>query len=45
MKKISPILAILAVLLMLVLATISQKQESAVMDEVAHIPAGYSYLT
>lgn len=45
MKKLSPILAVLAVLLMLVLATISQKQESAIMDEVAHIPAGYSYLT
>ena len=45
MKKLSPILAILAVLIMLVLATISQKQESAIMDEVAHIPAGYSYLT
>lgn len=45
MKKLSPIFAILLVLLMLVLATISQKQESAVMDEVAHIPAGYSYLT
>ncbi len=29
---------------MLVLAIISQKQESAIMDEVAHIPAGYSYL-
>jgi hypothetical protein len=45
MKKLSPILSILIVLLMLVLATISQKQESAIMDEVAHIPAGYSYLT
>jgi hypothetical protein len=30
---------------MLFLATISQEQESAIMDEVAHIPAGYSYLT
>lgn len=45
MKKLTPILAIACVLLMLVLATISQKQESAIMDEVAHIPAGYSYLT
>jgi len=45
MKKLSPVLAILAVLLMLTLTTISQKQESAIMDEVAHIPAGYSYLT
>ncbi len=45
MKKLSPILSVLVVLLMLVLATISQKQESAIMDEIAHIPAGYSYLT
>ncbi|MFH1129261.1 MAG: glycosyltransferase family 39 protein [Patescibacteria group bacterium] len=45
MKKLAPILAIVCVLLMLVLATISQKQESAIMDEVAHIPAGYSYMT
>jgi len=45
MKKLSPIFAILLVLLMLILATLSQKQESAIMDEVAHIPAGYSYLT
>jgi hypothetical protein len=45
MKKLAPILAIACVLLMLILATISQSQESAIMDEVAHIPAGYSYLT
>jgi len=45
MKKLAPLFSILMVLLMLVLATISQKQESAIMDEVAHIPAGYSYLT
>jgi len=45
MKKLSPIFSILLVLVMLILATISQKQESAIMDEVAHIPAGYSYLT
>ena len=45
MKKLSPIFAVLLVLLMLILATISQRQESAIMDEVAHIPAGYSYLT
>ncbi len=45
MKKLSPIIAIACVFLMLVLATISQQQESAIMDEVAHIPAGYSYLT
>jgi len=45
MKRLSPILSIALVALMLILATISQKQESAIMDEVAHIPAGYSYLT
>jgi hypothetical protein len=45
MKRLAPILSIVSVLLMLVLATVSQKQESAIMDEVAHIPAGYSYLT
>jgi len=45
MKKYIPLFAILSIVLMLILATISQKQESAIMDEVAHIPAGYSYLT
>ena len=45
MKKLTSLLSILLVLLMLILAIISQKQESAIMDEVAHIPAGYSYLT
>ncbi|MCX6730052.1 MAG: hypothetical protein NT058_00945, partial [Candidatus Portnoybacteria bacterium] len=45
MKKYIPLFAVLSIVLMLVLATISQKQESAIMDEVAHIPAGYSYLT
>ncbi|HOZ16395.1 MAG TPA: glycosyltransferase family 39 protein [Candidatus Portnoybacteria bacterium] len=45
MKKLSPILSIAFIILMLILTTISQKQESAIMDEVAHIPAGYSYLT
>ncbi|OGZ33217.1 MAG: hypothetical protein A2V69_01670 [Candidatus Portnoybacteria bacterium RBG_13_40_8] len=45
MKKLPAILAITLVAVMSILATISQKQESAIMDEVAHIPAGYSYLT
>jgi hypothetical protein len=45
MKKLPAILAIALVAVMSILATISQKQESAIMDEVAHIPAGYSYLT
>ncbi len=44
-SKIPPILAIFFVGLMLTLAIISLEQESAIMDEVAHIPAGYSYLT
>ena len=45
MQKLPPILATILILLMVVLATISLKQESAIMDEVAHTPAGYSYLT
>ena len=45
MKKYIPLFSILLIILMLALATISQKQESAIMDEVAHTPAGYSYLT
>ncbi|MBD3282625.1 MAG: phospholipid carrier-dependent glycosyltransferase [Candidatus Portnoybacteria bacterium] len=44
-KKLAPIFSILLIALMLVLATISLRQESAIMDEVAHTPAGYSYLT
>jgi len=44
-QKLPSILAIILVGLMLVLAIISLRQESAIMDEVAHIPAGYSYLT
>lgn len=45
MKKLPSILATILIILMIVLAVISLKQESAIMDEVAHIPAGYSYLT
>lgn len=45
MQKLPPILATILILLMVVLAIISLRQESAIMDEVAHIPAGYSYLT
>ncbi|MDP2934702.1 MAG: glycosyltransferase family 39 protein [bacterium] len=44
-SKLPPILAIALIGLMLTLAIISLRQESAIMDEVAHIPAGYSYLT
>ena len=44
-SKIPAILAIFFVGLMIVLAIVSMRQESAIMDEVAHIPAGYSYLT
>jgi hypothetical protein len=45
MKKLLPILAIILIIIMIALAVISLRQESAIMDEVAHIPAGYSYLT
>lgn len=44
-KKISNLIAILLLLFMLVVAILSMRDESAIMDEVAHIPAGYSYLT
>lgn len=45
MNKIPPILSIILITIMIILAVISLRQESAIMDEVAHIPAGYSYLT
>jgi len=41
--KINFIAAILLII-MVVLGFLSMKEESAIMDEVAHIPAGYSYL-
>jgi len=45
MKKLTPIFAIILIAIMMVVAVVSLKQESAIMDEIAHIPAGYSYLT
>jgi len=45
MKKLPAILSILFMALMIILAIVSLKQESAIMDEVAHTPSGYSYLT
>jgi len=44
-KKLSNSIAALLLLFMLVVAVLSMQDESAIMDEVAHIPAGYSYLT
>ena len=44
-KKIANLIAILLLLFMIVVAILSMQDESAIMDEVAHIPAGYSYLT
>jgi len=44
-KKLPIIFSIILVAIMIILAVISLRQESAIMDEVAHIPAGYSYLT
>jgi len=44
-KKTSNLIAILLLLFMLTIAVLSMRDESAIMDEVAHIPAGYSYLT
>jgi len=45
MKKLTPIFAIILIAIMIVVAVVSLKEESAIMDEIAHIPAGYSYLT
>jgi len=44
-KKLPSILATIFIIFMIAVAIISLKQESAIMDEVAHTPAGYSYLT
>ena len=43
--KYSHIIAICLLALMAVLAIASMKDDAAIMDEQAHIPAGYSYLT
>lgn len=45
MNKLSPILATILIIIMITLAVVSLRQESATMDEVAHIPAGYSYVS
>lgn len=45
MKQFPQILAIILIVIMITLAVVSLRQESATMDEVAHIPAGYSYLS
>ncbi|MBU2564591.1 glycosyltransferase family 39 protein [Patescibacteria group bacterium] len=45
MKKLTPLFAIILISIMMIVSIISLKQESAIMDEVAHTPAGYSYLT
>jgi len=44
-NKLTSIAAAFLLLLMFVLATTSLAGDSATMDEVAHLPAGYSYLT
>ncbi len=44
-KKTSNLIAVLLLLFMIVVAILSMRDESAIMDEVAHTPAGYSYLT
>lgn len=44
-NKLPIIFAVILMAIMITLAIISLRQESAIMDEVAHIPAGYSYLT
>ena len=44
-RKIANITALLILLAMFILMFFSSLNESAIMDELAHIPAGYSYLT
>jgi len=41
----SHIIAVSLLMIMAVLAITSMKNDAAIMDELAHIPAGYSYLT
>lgn len=43
--RLTNFVAILLLALMAVLSIGSMKNDSAIMDEVAHLPAGYSYLT
>lgn len=44
-KKITNIIALSLLLFMFCMAVFSMKDDSLTMDEVAHLPAGYSYLT
>ncbi|QQG46349.1 MAG: glycosyltransferase family 39 protein [Candidatus Niyogibacteria bacterium] len=44
-RRVSNIIAFLMLVVMFVLMFFSSLNDSAVMDELAHIPAGYSYLT
>ncbi|KPJ54861.1 hypothetical protein AMJ49_07335 [Parcubacteria bacterium DG_74_2] len=44
-NKSTNIIAVVLLAVMLVTAFFSMKDDSATMDELAHIPAGYSYLS
>lgn len=44
MSKLTKILPPLLIAIMVLISLFSVRQDSAIMDEVAHIPAGYSYL-
>ena len=44
-NRLTNIIAACLLMLMFFLAVFSMKDDSATMDEVAHLPAGYSYLT
>jgi len=44
-NKKSNLIAVLLLIFMLIVAVLSMKGDSLTMDELAHIPAGYSYLT
>ena len=44
-NRVTNIIAFLLLIFMFVLAVFSMKDDSVTMDELAHLPAGYSYLT
>lgn len=45
LKRIAPYYIALTVIFVLTVSLLNAKNDSAIFDEIAHIPAGYSYLT
>lgn len=45
LKKLAPYYIALTVIFVLTVSLLNAKNDSAIFDEIAHIPAGYSYLT